>query len=82
MEEAKRLDTIHDSSFPWHKLTGLTHSRNFKYLDSVPKITFGKMYSIGNEFKLPIAINVHHGLMDGFHIAKFLEVFQDLLDSE
>jgi len=81
-EDAKRLDTIHISSFPWHKLTGLTHSRNFKYPDSVPKITFGKMYSIGNEYKLPIAINVHHGLMDGFHVAKFLDVFQELLDSE
>ncbi len=81
-EDAKRLDTIHISSFPWHKLTGLTHSRNFKHPDSVPKITFGKMYSQDNKYKLPIAINVHHGLMDGFHVAKFLEVFQELLDSE
>ncbi|RKS50728.1 chloramphenicol O-acetyltransferase type A [Gillisia mitskevichiae] len=81
-DDAKRLDAVHISSFPWHKLTGLTHSRNFKHADSVPKITFGKMYSIGNEYKLPLAINVHHGLMDGFHVAKFLEVFQGLLDLE
>jgi len=79
--DAKRLDAIHISSFPWHKLTGLSHSRNFKHPDSVPKITFGKMYSLGNEYKLPVAINVHHGLMDGFHVAKFLEVFQELLNS-
>lgn len=81
-DASQRLDAIHISSFPWHKLTGLTHSRNFKHPDSVPKITFGKMYSLGNEYKLPVAINVHHGLMDGFHVAKFLEVFQELLDSE
>ncbi|WP_034921079.1 chloramphenicol acetyltransferase [Gillisia sp. CAL575] len=81
-DASQRLDAIHISSFPWHKLTGLTHSRNFKYPDSVPKITFGKMYAMGNENKLPVAINVHHGLMDGFHVAKFLEVFQKLLDSE
>ncbi len=81
-EDSQRLDAIHISSFPWHKLTGLTHSRNFKIPDSVPKITFGKMYPNGIEYKLPIAVNVHHGLMDGFHVAKFLEVFQGLLDSE
>ncbi len=81
-DDAKRLDSIHISSFPWHKLTGLTHSRNFKHPDSVPKITFGKMYSLDNKFKLPLAINVHNGLMDGFHVAKFLEIFQELLDSE
>lgn len=81
-EASQRLDAIHISSFRWHKLTGLTHARNFKYPDSVPKITFGKMYSLGNEYKLPVAINVHHGLMDGYHVAQFLEAFQELLDSE
>ncbi len=81
-DASQRLDAIHISSFPWHKLTGLTHSRNFKYPDSVPKITFGKMYPMGKDYKMPVAINAHHGLMDGFHVAKFLEVFQKLLDSE
>jgi chloramphenicol O-acetyltransferase type A len=81
-ENEKRLDAIPISSFPWHKLTSLIHPRNFKHPDSVPEITFGKMYTIGNEYKLPIAINVHHELMDGFHVAKFPEVFQELLDSE
>lgn len=81
-EDAKRLDAMHISSFPWHKLTGLTHSRNFKYPDSVPKITFGKSYEQDSNLKLPVAINVHHALMDGFHVAQFLEEFQELLDSQ
>ncbi len=81
-ENTQRLDAIHYSSFPWHKLTGLTHSRDFKTSDSVPKITFGKMYEQNSQLKLPVAINAHHGLMDGFHVAKFLEVFQEFLDLE
>ncbi len=81
-EKTQRLDAIHYSSFPWHKLTGLTHSRDFKFSDSVPKITFGKMYEQDNQYKLPIAINAHHGLMDGFHVAKYLSLFQEFLDSE
>ena len=27
-----------------------------------------------------VAIYVHHGLVDGFHIAKYLEYFQNLMD--
>jgi chloramphenicol O-acetyltransferase type A len=81
-EDAKRLDAIHISSFPWHKLTGLTHARNFKYPDSVPKITFGKSYKQDSSLKLPVAINVHHALMDAYHVALFLEKFQELLDSQ
>ena len=80
-EYAKRADAIHISSFPWHKLTGLTHARDFKREDSVPKITFGKSFELDSALKLPVAINVHHALMDGFHVAKFLERFQDLLDN-
>ena len=80
-EDAKRIDALHISSFPWHKLTGLTHARDLKRKDSVPKITFGKSYKDGVTLKLPVAINVHHALMDGFHVAKFLDCFQELLDN-
>jgi len=80
-EDAKRIDGMHISSFPWHKLTGLTHSRDLKRKDSVPKITFGKTYVQDSAMKLPIAINVHHALMDGFHVAQFLDRFQELLDN-
>ena len=78
-EEAYRADVIHYSSLPWNKFTGLTHARSFNTNDSVPKISFGKAYWQGEQFILPIAIDVHHGLVDGFHVAKYLEAFQALL---
>ena len=76
-----RKDVIHYSSVPWFKFTGLTHARNFKYKDSVPKITFGKFDQIGNKKILNIAINGHHGLMDGYHVGKYLKTLQELLNS-
>ena len=39
-ENTKRLDTVHYSSVPWFKITGLTHARNYKFIDSVPKYDF------------------------------------------
>jgi chloramphenicol O-acetyltransferase type A len=29
--------------------------------------------------KLPVAVHVHHALMDGFHVSQFLERFQQAL---
>lgn len=79
-EDAMRKDTIHYSSIPWSKFTGLTHARNFKIVDSVPKITFGKIFLREEKWIMPIAINVHHGLVDGLHVTKYLELFQKLMN--
>lgn len=80
-ENAMRKDVIHYSSVPWFKITGLSHARNYKFNDSVPKITFGKFETIGNKKIMNISINGHHGLMDGSHVANYLKTFQDLLNS-
>lgn len=79
-KDAMRKDTIHYSSIPWSKFTGLTHARNYKIVDSVPKITFGKTFLKEATWIMPIAIYVHHGLVDGLHISKFLELFQKLMN--
>ncbi len=79
--DTARKDTIHYSSVPWYKITGLTHARNYKFEDSVPKITFGKFEQVGNKKIMNISINGHHGLIDGSHAGEYLNLFQELLNS-
>lgn len=81
-ENTMRKDVIHYSSVPWFKITGLSHARNYKFEDSVPKITFGKFEIIDNKKIMNISINGHHGLLDGYHVGIYLKTFQDLLNSE
>ncbi len=81
-EDTRRVDTVHYSSIPWFNFTGLTHARNFKYTDSVPKISFGKAQMQNGKFMMPVAVNCHHGLLDGLHVARFLEIYQELLDGQ
>ncbi len=81
-ENASRKNVVHYSSIPWHTFSGLTHARNFKFEDSAPKISFGKMFTRSEEQFMNVAINVHHGLADGYHIAKHLDYFQKLMDGE
>lgn len=76
-ENEMRNDVIHYSSIPWFKFTGLTHARKFNSGDSVPKISFGKIFLREGRKILPVAINAHHGLVDGIHVGKYLSVFQE-----
>lgn len=34
----------------------------------------------GEKWEMPVSIHVHHGLMDGYHVEKFVEIFQALLN--
>jgi chloramphenicol O-acetyltransferase type A len=75
-----KKDLVRHSTIPWTSFTGLLHPTNFDQSESVPKITFGK-YSIRDGKKyLPVSIEAHHGLADGFHLAKYLDVFQNQLN--
>lgn len=75
-----RLDVIHFSVLKWITFTGLSHARNFKFQDSIPKITFGKFFKENNKLYLPVSVNAHHSLMDGYHASLFFELFEELLN--
>ncbi len=68
--------TIHGSSLPWIRFTGLTHARPLGLTDSVPKITFGKATADGDEVLMPVSVEVHHALVDGLHVSQFLEILE------
>jgi chloramphenicol O-acetyltransferase type A len=72
---------IHFSAVPWINFASLSHARSYTFLDSCPKISFGKMM-IANDGKrtMSMSIHAHHGLMDGYHVGQFVDCFQELMD--
>lgn len=73
---------IHFSAIPWVNFTSLSHARSFTFVDSCPKISFGKMMVHENGKRtMTMSVHVHHGLMDGFHLGKFVDTFQELMNS-
>lgn len=74
-----RPDVIHCSALPWVRFSGLTHARSFRHPDSAPKISFGQLYAEGAATLMPVAVNVHHALADGYHVGQFLAAFQQRL---
>ncbi len=77
----ERDDLIHYSVLPWIRFTSITHARKFKTEDSIPKIVFGKYEAQNGQLRLPISIEAHHALMDGLHVAKYLNLFQKYLQN-
>lgn len=72
---------IHFSALPWINFTSFSHARSFTWPDSCPKISFGKMMEENGKKTMAMSIHVHHGLMDGYHVGEFLELFQNIMDS-
>jgi len=72
---------IHFSAIPWVNFTSFTHARSFSWPDSCPKISFGKMMDENGKKTMSMSINVHHGLMDGYHVGEFVNLFQQVMNS-
>lgn len=71
---------IHFSAIPWINFTSFTHARSYTFPDSCPKISFGKMMIENGKKTMSMSINVHHGLMDGYHVGQFVSLFQELMN--
>lgn len=70
---------IHYSFIPWIDFTGLSHARAFRHGDSIPKICFGKMTEENGRRIMPMSVHSHHGLMDGYHIGRYIDLLTQIM---
>lgn len=70
---------IHFTTLPWVSFTSFAHARKGDLKDSVPKIAFGKFAKEGERLLLPISVEVHHALMDGLHVGRYLNRLEEAL---
>ncbi len=69
------------SNLPWISFSSFQLDLQKGYASLAPIFTLGKYERQGDNILLPLAIQVHHAVCDGFHVAKFLETLQSNLDS-
>ncbi|MCD6447159.1 MAG: chloramphenicol acetyltransferase [Candidatus Marinimicrobia bacterium] len=74
-------ETIYYSILPWIKFTSVKHPVDLPNTEGVPILTFGKTFKEGKRLMMPLGVHAHHALMDGTHVARFVESFQNRLDS-
>lgn len=72
-------DRIHFTTLPWVSFTSFSHARNWGSEDSVPKIAFGKFIKANDRTLLPFSVEVHHALMDGLHVGRYVMRLEEAL---
>lgn len=72
-------NTFPVSMIPWTTFTGfnLNLKKGYEYL--LPIFTIGKYYEKENKVLMPIVVQVHHAVCDGFHVSRFINELQDLI---
>lgn len=68
------------SMIPWFTFTSFNINifNDGKYL--LPIFTLGKYFDDNGKRLIPLSIQVHHAVCDGYHIAIFVETLQKLID--
>ena len=59
--------TVFMTTIPWLDFSQFTHALPADPADSVPRLAFGKIVNSS----MPVAVEVHHGLVDGLHVGRF-----------
>ena len=68
------------SANPWVSFTGFNiNIANFQNFFA-PMFTTGKYYQQGERVLLPFAVQVHHAVCDGFHVARLINELQTMCD--
>lgn len=62
---------------PWLDFTAFDNPV-FEGDDSIPRITWGRYTpEVTGRWTMPVALQVHHGLVDGIHVAQFFAAMQE-----
>ena len=70
---------VHFTTLPWIAFSSFSHARNWGLEDSVPKVSFGRIEADGARLWLPFSVEVHHALMDGLHLGRYVQSMETVL---
>ena len=79
LKPTMRDDLIYFTVLPWVSFTSFAHARTPGRGESVPRIAFGKFINENERTALPISVEVHHALMDGLHVGRYLTRLEEML---
>ena len=75
-------NVIHFSAVPWIQFSHVSHPRRYSRRDSIPKITYGKLFMKGERRMVPISVHVNHAVADGLHMGEYFDTLQKLLSGD
>ncbi|MBP6065302.1 chloramphenicol acetyltransferase [Bacteroides sp.] len=73
------FDMILLSATPDLYFTSITATQEFRHGSNYPLMNAGKAVIRDNEWVMPIGMTVHHGFIDGHHLARFFQTVEAFL---
>lgn len=73
-------NTFPVSMIPWTTFEGFNLNLQNGYDYLLPIFSFGKYYEENGKYLIPLSIQVHHTVCDGFHTCRFINELQELID--
>ncbi|MBP7337877.1 CatA-like O-acetyltransferase [Niveispirillum sp.] len=72
-------DYIFATCLPWLRFTSIQHPMARFGDCSIPNVAIGKFGFAQGRVDFPVAVQAHHGLIDGLHIAQFIARLEEVL---
>jgi chloramphenicol O-acetyltransferase type A len=80
MEKEAILNTVYITSFPWARFNHFSHATKLGSTDSVPRVSWSQFVEEQGKKILTMSIEVHHGLVDGYHVGQWIQSLQNLIE--
>lgn len=62
---------------PWIRITSVQNPMNYKIMDSIPRICWGKYFVQNGRYMIDYSIQVNHAFQDGYHIGLLCNQLQN-----
>lgn len=70
---------LHMTTLPLVAFTAFNHARTGGFDDATPAIAMGRFTPEGSRTWMPLNVEVHHALVDGVHVGRFVQALESLL---
>ena len=74
-------DYLFATCLPWLRFTAIQHPTGRFNDSSIPAVAVGKFGFGPNKVDFPLSVQVHHGLADGVHIARYFDRVTEILNA-
>ncbi len=76
------MELLYITCVPWIQYTHLIRTYKDPKTDVVPRLSWGKFEADEQgKMKMPFSVQVHHGLVDGYHVGMYLQRLQEMIDA-
>ncbi len=80
LDDEHQPAAFHTTVLPLVHFSDFSHARVGACDDGTPAIAMGRFQREGEHCWMPLNLSVHHALVDGLHVGRFVQALQDGLD--